>query len=56
MLDVAAVAVASDELDPLAKGMVYCELVCGLQALAQYDLAEQWTAAMEGWRKGNGIK
>ncbi len=55
ILDVAAVAVASDELDPLAKGMVYCELVCGLQALAQYDLAEQWTEAMDGWRKGNGI-
>ncbi|HSD88096.1 MAG TPA: hypothetical protein VLB44_11300 [Kofleriaceae bacterium] len=55
ILDVAAVAVASNELDPMAKGMVYCELVCGLQALAQYDLAEQWTEAMDGWRKGNGI-
>ena len=55
MLDVAAVAVSSDELDPLAKGMVYCELICGLQALAQYDLAEQWTAAMDGWRKSNGF-
>jgi hypothetical protein len=55
ILDVAAVAVASDELDPLTKGMVYCELVCGLQALAQYDLAEQWTVAMDGWRKGNGL-
>jgi tetratricopeptide (TPR) repeat protein len=55
ILDIAAVAVASDELDPLSKGMVYCELVCCLQALAQYDLAEQWTAAMDGWCARNGF-
>ena len=29
--------------------MVYCELVCALQGLGQYDLAEQWTEAMERW-------
>ncbi len=55
ILDVAAVAVASDDLDPLTKGMVYCELVCGLHALAQYDLADQWTTAMEGWCKDHGF-
>lgn len=26
-----------------------------LQGLAQYDLAEEWTEAMERWRHGNGI-
>jgi tetratricopeptide (TPR) repeat protein len=35
--------------------MVYCELVCMLQGLAQYDLAEEWTEAMERWRHENGI-
>ena len=35
--------------------MVYCELVCMLQGLAQHDLAEEWTEAMERWCHGNGI-
>ena len=37
----------SGDLDPLSTGVVYCELVCALQGLAQYDLAEsgprQWS-------------
>ncbi|WP_278314127.1 hypothetical protein [Lolliginicoccus levis] len=49
LLDEVGVAVLSGDLDPLATGVVYCELVCVLQGLAQYDLAEQWTAAMERW-------
>ena len=40
---------------PISTGMVYCELVCMLQGLAQYDLAEEWTEAMERWRHGSGI-
>jgi hypothetical protein len=52
LLDDAAGAVVSGELDPLFTGIVYCELVCALQAVAQYDLAEEWTAAMEQWRHG----
>lgn len=51
----AGVAAVSGELDPLSTGVVYCELVCGLQALAQYDLAEEWTAAMERWRHGQPV-
>src|SRR5262245_5743861 len=35
--------------------MVYCELVCGLQAVAQYDLAEQWTQAMERWSQRDAL-
>ena len=45
----------SGELDPLSTGIVYCELVCALQALAQYDLAEEWTEAMERWRQGQPV-
>jgi tetratricopeptide (TPR) repeat protein len=53
LLDEAAVSVVSGELDPLGVGMVYCELICAMQGLAQYDRAEQWTEAMELWRVGN---
>ena len=42
LLTEAAVATVSGEIDPLSTGVVYCELVCALQALGQYDLAEQW--------------
>src|ERR671915_2532305 len=49
------VAAVSGELDPLSTGLVYCELVCALQGLAQYDLAEQWTEAMERWCQTNAI-
>lgn len=55
LLDEAALATVSGELDPLSTGVVYCELVCALQALAQYDLAEEWTQAMERWCSRNGI-
>jgi len=55
LLDDAAVAVFSGDLDPLFTGMVYCELVCALQAVAQYDLAEEWTVAMERWRHGQPV-
>lgn len=55
LLEEAAVAAVSGELDPLSTGIVYCEVVCALQALAQYDLAEQWTEAMERWRHGQPV-
>ena len=55
LLNEAAVATVSGELDPLTTGIVYCELVCTLQALAQYDLAEEWTQAMEKWRHGQPV-
>ena len=48
-------AAVSGELDPLSTGIVYCEVVCALQALAQYDLAEEWTKAMERWRQGQPV-
>lgn len=49
LLDEAAVATVSGDLEPLVAGMVYCELVCAMQGLAQYDRAEQWTDAMQRW-------
>jgi tetratricopeptide (TPR) repeat protein len=55
LLNEAAVATMSGELDPLTTGIVYCEVVCAFQALAQYDLAEQWTAAMEQWHRGRPV-
>jgi tetratricopeptide (TPR) repeat protein len=55
LLNEAAVATVSGELDPLSTGMVYCELVCAMQALAQYDLAEEWTEAMTRWRQGQPV-
>jgi tetratricopeptide (TPR) repeat protein len=55
LLDEAAVATVSGELDPFLTGVVYCELVCALQAVAQYDLAEEWTQAMERWRQGRSV-
>ena len=55
LLNEAGVAAVSGGLDPLSTGIVYCELVCALQALAQYDLAEEWTEAMERWRQGQPV-
>jgi tetratricopeptide (TPR) repeat protein len=55
LLDEAGVATVSGDLDPLSTGIVYCELVCALQGLAQYDMAEEWTEAMERWCDTNAI-
>ena len=55
LLDEVGVAMVSDQLDPLSTGLVYCELVCALQGLAQYDAAEEWTETMERWCKTNAI-
>jgi tetratricopeptide (TPR) repeat protein len=55
LLNDVGVATVSGDLDPLSTGVVYCELVCALQGLAQYDVAEEWTEAMERWCKTNAI-
>src|SRR3954467_483986 len=55
LLDEVGVSTVSGDLDPLSTGVVYCELVCALQGLAQYDVAEQWTEAMERWCKTAAI-
>jgi hypothetical protein len=55
LLDQAGVATLSGDLDPFSTGVVYCELVCALQGLAHYDVAEEWTEAMERWSETNAI-
>jgi tetratricopeptide (TPR) repeat protein len=55
LLDEAGAATVSGGLDPFSTGVVYCELVCALQGLAHYDLAEEWTEAMERWSGTNAI-
>ena len=55
LLEQAGVATVSGDLDPLSTGIVYCELVCALQGLAHYDVAEEWTEAMERWCETNAI-
>jgi tetratricopeptide (TPR) repeat protein len=55
LLDQAGVAAVAGDLDPLATGVIYCELVCALQGLAQYDVAEQWTEAMERWSDTSAV-
>jgi tetratricopeptide (TPR) repeat protein len=55
LLDEVGVATVSGDLDPLSTGIVYCELVCALQGLAQYDVAEEWTEAMERWCETNAV-
>jgi tetratricopeptide (TPR) repeat protein len=55
LLDEAGVATVSGDLDALSTGVVYCELVCALQGLAQYDVAEEWTEAMERWCETKAI-
>jgi tetratricopeptide (TPR) repeat protein len=55
LLDQAGVATVSGDLDPFSTGVVYCELVCALQGLARYDVAEEWTEAMERWSETNAI-
>ena len=55
LLDDVGVTLVTGDLDPLTTGVVYCELVCALQGLAQYDVAEEWTAAMERWCKTNAV-
>jgi MalT-like TPR region len=55
LLDEVGVAVTSGGLDPLSTGAVYCELVCALQGLGQYDAAEEWTETMERWSRSSAI-
>ena len=55
LLDEVAATLVSGELDALTTGMVWCELICAMQGLAQYDRAEEWTQAMERWRRGTAF-
>jgi tetratricopeptide (TPR) repeat protein len=55
LLQEVGVETTAGDLDPLSTGVVYCELVCALQGVAQYDLAEEWTEVMERWCESHAI-
>jgi len=50
-LDEVAAMLMVGALDALTTGMVWCELICAVQGLGLYDRAEEWTTAMEQWRR-----
>lgn len=52
MLDEVAVELTTGNLDPMTSGQMWCELICAMQWVGQHDRAEEWTEAMERWRKG----
>jgi hypothetical protein len=54
-LEEAGVAIMSRELDAITTGVVYCEVVCALQAIAHYELAEEWTRAMDRWAGAKAV-
>ncbi len=49
LLDTAAVLAPSAQVDARTVGLVYCELVCAWQGLAEYDRAAMLTDDMERW-------
>lgn len=51
-LDDVAVELSSGNLDPLTTGQMWCEVICAMQWIGQHDRAEEWTEAMERWRRG----
>ncbi len=54
-LDELAVLLLSGDVAPLVSGIMMCELVCAMQGLAQYDRAEEWSAAFESMRATSGF-
>ena len=48
-LDDVGALLMSGEVDPLTTGMMLCELVCAAQGLSKYDMATEWTEAMDRW-------
>jgi tetratricopeptide (TPR) repeat protein len=55
LLEEAAESLFAEDLDPLTAGCLYCEVVCAWQGLARYDLAEQWTEAMERFSDDHAV-
>ncbi|MGA9161027.1 MAG: transcriptional regulator, partial [Actinomycetota bacterium] len=55
LLDESTVAAMSGELDPISTAALFCSTVCALQALAEYDRAEEWTRVMERWVEEHAV-
>lgn len=51
-LDEVGALLMSGDVDALTTGMMLCEIVCAAQGLALYDMAAEWTDAMERWGHG----
>lgn len=51
LLDELAVELVGPELDPMAAGMMLCEIVCCAQSLGRGDLAREWTELFDRWRR-----
>ena len=51
-LNEVGVLLMSGGIDPLTAGMMLCEVVCAAQSLALYQMASEWTDAMERWGLG----
>lgn len=49
LLDEAAVAALSGELQPYTTGVIYCNLIDQCQALADYGRSREWTEAASRW-------
>ncbi len=46
----------SGDVDPLTTGMMLCEVVCAAQGLALYEMAAEWTDAMERWGHRRSVR
>jgi ATP/maltotriose-dependent transcriptional regulator MalT len=49
LLDEAMVAVASDELTPVATGLIYCSVISACRDVYALRRAKEWTAALSDW-------
>lgn len=49
LLDEVGARLMAGEVDALTTGMMLCEVICAAQSLAMYDVAREWTDAMERW-------
>ncbi len=54
-LDEVGAVLMTGDVDPLATGMMLCEIVCAAQGLALFEMASEWTDAMERWGLGAAI-
>ena len=55
MLDEAAVAALSGELQPMTTGIIYCNLIGTCEGMADYKRAREWTDAAGRWCERKSI-